>query len=74
MTMALTEAFNTEMEDVPKKDGGRLQASLTVSRASVKARLADWLLLTPVAFGAVLTFLWTASLLGLSVWVLVLLV
>jgi hypothetical protein len=34
----------------------------------------DWLPLTTVALGVALTFIWTASLLGLSVWALLLLV
>jgi hypothetical protein len=46
-----------------------------VSRAGgLQATFADWLPLTAIAFGAVLTFVWTAGLLGLSAWVLLLLV
>jgi hypothetical protein len=39
-----------------------------------KTILGDWLPLTTVALGVALTFIWTVSLLGLSVWALLLLV
>ena len=55
--------------DAPKNDSGR-----TSSANSRTGRRPGWLALTAIAFGAVLTFLWTASLLGLSVWALLLLV
>ena len=60
------------LEDAPKNDGER--PSSAISGAGVRARRAGWLPLTAIAFGAVLTFLWTASLLGLSLWALLLLV
>jgi hypothetical protein len=58
------------LEEVPKNDGERP----SISGEGARARRTGWLPLTAIAFGAVLTFLWTASLLGLSLWALLLLV
>ena len=42
--------------------------------ATFKATFGKWLPVTAVAVGALLSVVWTASLLGLSVWALLLLV
>jgi hypothetical protein len=59
-------------EGAPKNEVA--PSSEVSSAAAAKATFGKWLPVTAVAVGALLSVVWTASLLGLSVWALLLLV
>jgi hypothetical protein len=65
------------MTAVLVKNASNVEGAPTTSiafTAGIKSKLAEWLPFTTIALGVALTFLWTASLVGLSVWAVLLLV